>query len=165
MKGLSILTHLPSLSFPHSFPYDFMHLIWENLMPNLVRHWTGKFKGLDEGAHEYTFQPSVWEAIGEATSRTGDTLPGIFGPRLGNIAKDKGNAGTADAWSVWTLYIAPVLLRRRFRHIRYYNHFIKLVQLLQLCLQYEICKDDINRVRKGFIEWVQTYEKYVLVLT
>ncbi|PIL31775.1 hypothetical protein GSI_06479 [Ganoderma sinense ZZ0214-1] len=162
VKGLSILSYVPSLSFPHSFPYDFMHLIWENLIPNLVRHWTGQFKSLDEGAHQYTFQTTVWDAIGEATSRTGDTLPGIFGPRLGNIAKNKGNAGSADAWSVWTMYIAPVLLRQRFCHVRYYNHFVKLVQLLQLCLQFEISKDDIERVRKGFISWVQTYEKFVV---
>jgi hypothetical protein len=35
IKGVPILSHLGSLSFPHSFPYDFMHLIWENLIKNL----------------------------------------------------------------------------------------------------------------------------------
>lgn len=59
VKGLSVLTHLPSLLFPHSFPYDIMHLIWENLIPNLVQHWTGKFKGLNKGAHVYTLEPAV----------------------------------------------------------------------------------------------------------
>ncbi len=146
VKGVPLLSYLPSLSFPHSFPYDFMHLIWENLMPNRVRLWTSKFKGLDEGNHSYQFTPTVWQAIGEATARTGDTLPAIFGPRLGNIADSHGNAGTADAWSVWTLYIAPVLLRRRFRHIRYYKHFVDLVELLQLCLQFELSQDHIAHV-------------------
>jgi hypothetical protein len=32
IKGISIFFYLPSISFPISFPYDFMHLIWENLL-------------------------------------------------------------------------------------------------------------------------------------
>ena len=59
IKGVSILSHLQSISFPLSFPYDFMHLIWENLIPNLILLWTGGFKGLDEGTGEYQFQPKV----------------------------------------------------------------------------------------------------------
>ena len=161
IKGLPLLSHLPSLSFPHSFPYDFMHLIWENLIPNLVQHWIGNFKGLGEGQHCYIFDATVWQAIGEATARTGSTLPSIFGPRLGNIAQDKGKAGTADAWSVWTLYIAPVLLRQRFHHQRYYKHFVDLVKLLILCLEFEQTKEEISRIRSGFIAWVNKYEECV----
>ena len=36
IKGLPLLTALTSLSFPLSFPYDFMHLIWSNLIVNLI---------------------------------------------------------------------------------------------------------------------------------
>ncbi|KAI0659147.1 hypothetical protein C8Q70DRAFT_1045373 [Cubamyces menziesii] len=136
-----------------------MHLIWENLIPNLVSLWTGKFKGLDAGSEDYEFSGTVWDAIGEATAKAGDTLPSIFGPRLGNISKDRSSC-TADAWSLWTLYIAPVLLRSRFKHVRYYNHFVSLVELLNTCLQFELTKDDIKHVREGFIQWVQKYEKY-----
>ena len=46
IKGLPLLSTLSSLSFPVSFPYDFMHLIWTNLIPNLIRFWTGKFKDI-----------------------------------------------------------------------------------------------------------------------
>lgn len=35
IKGLPLLTALTSLSFPLSFPYNFMHLIWYNLIVNL----------------------------------------------------------------------------------------------------------------------------------
>jgi len=34
IKGLPLLSTLSSLSFPVSFPYNFMHLIWTNLIPN-----------------------------------------------------------------------------------------------------------------------------------
>jgi hypothetical protein len=52
IKGLPLLSTLSSLSFPVSFPYDFMHLIWTNLIPNLICFWTGNFKDIshqDEG--------------------------------------------------------------------------------------------------------------------
>ncbi|KAF8600751.1 hypothetical protein BDV93DRAFT_403113, partial [Ceratobasidium sp. AG-I] len=48
-----ILSRLHSINLPASFPYDFMHLIYENLVPNLILHWTGAFKRLDEGSGNY----------------------------------------------------------------------------------------------------------------
>ena len=47
IKGLPLISALSSLSFPTSFTYNFMHLIWANLIPNLILLWTGKFKDLD----------------------------------------------------------------------------------------------------------------------
>ena len=67
IKGLPLLSALSSLSFPISFPYDFMHLIWANLIPNLMLLWTRKFKNLDHDNEGYILAPHVWQAIGEAT--------------------------------------------------------------------------------------------------
>ena len=53
IKGIPLLSYLPSLSFPSSFPFDFMHLIWKNLVKNLVLHWTDEFKGFDDRAESY----------------------------------------------------------------------------------------------------------------
>jgi hypothetical protein len=158
IKGVSLFSNLKSLSFPLSFPYDFMHLIWENVIPNLILLWTGEFKGLDEGTGEYTFPSKVWEAIGEATAAAGSTIPSVFGVRPPNPAKHK-SSYSAEAWSLWTLYLGPVLLRRRFRNQRYYKHFIQLVELLQICLQFEITTEEVQTVRDGFINWVDEYEK------
>jgi hypothetical protein len=158
IKGVSLLSNIKSLCFPLSFPYDFMHLIWENAIPNLVSLWTGEFKGLNEGDGEYQFMPKVWEAIGAATADAGSTIPSVFGIRPPNIAKHK-SSYSAEAWSFWTLYLGPVLLRRRFRNQRYYKHFIELVKLLQLCLQFEITTEEVQTVRDGFINWVEDYEK------
>jgi hypothetical protein len=158
IKGVSVLSHLKSLLFPLSFPYDFMHLIWENLIPNLISLWTGDFKGLDEGAGEYEFQPKVWESIGVGTTTAGTTIPSAFGARPPNPASNKA-AFSAEAWSFWTMYLGPVLLRHRFRHQRYYKHFIQLVKLLQICLQFEITTEEVQTVHEGFIGWVEDYEK------
>ena len=76
-----------------------MNLIWENLLPNLILLWTGKFKGLDEGCESYKLGPGVWEAIGEATKASGATIPSAYATaRPQNVAEDP-SACTVDSWS------------------------------------------------------------------
>jgi len=117
---------LPSLNFPKSFPYDFMHLIWENLIKNLVLHWTGEFKGLGAGKESY----AVWNAIGEATGKSGSTIPSAFGSRVPNVATHQSQM-SAEMWSFWTLYLGPVLLRRQFQRPKHYTHLCDLFGCLQ----------------------------------
>lgn len=161
IKGIPLLSHLKSLSFPVSFPYDFMHLIWENLVKNLILHWTGQFKGLDSGRENYTISKAIWDAIGTDTSTSGSFIPSSYGSRCPDIAA-KGSQYSAEMYSFWTLYIGPVLLKRRL-DAKYYLHFIHLVRLLTVCLQFEITDDEVEEVRQGFIEWVRDYEAYVLI--
>lgn len=125
IKGIPLLSHLSSLSFPHSFPYEFMHLIWENLIPNLISLWTSSFKGLDSGSEDYTLSPTVWSAIGRASEDCGPSIPTAMGPQPFNVASNS-NRWTADSRSSWALYLAPTLLKRRFKNQRYYDHFIDL---------------------------------------
>ena len=158
VNGVSILFHVSSISFPISFPYDFMHLIWENLIKNLVLLWTGKFKKLNQGTESYELSESVWEAIGEATVQSGSSIPSAYGPRLPDIAKDAW-CYSAEMWSFWATFLGPVLLQRRFQRPKYHAHFIRLIQLLNICLQFEITEEEIDEVRQGFIRWVREYEE------
>ena len=79
IKGLPGLFLLGSVKFPASFPFDFMHLIFENLVPNLIQHYTGDFKGLDTGTESYELPKSVWDVIGDTAAQSGDTIPSDFG--------------------------------------------------------------------------------------
>jgi hypothetical protein len=157
IKGVPLLSHLSSLTFPHSFPYEFMHLIWENLIPNLIDLWTDKFKNLDSGSEDYTLASSVWTAIGRASEACGSSIPAAMGPRPFNVATDSAR-WTADSRSFWTLYLAPTLLERRFKKAKYYDHFIDLVVLLNTCLKFDYTSEDIDFIRNGFIKWVDEYE-------
>jgi hypothetical protein len=85
-------------------------------------------------------------------------------------AKDNGKAyltsraitGDAGKFSVTMLKFWPTLLRIRTSPInrtRNYKHFITLVTLLNICLQFEITNEEIGTVREGFIKWVQEYEE------
>lgn len=158
INGPSSLFILESIDFPTSFPFDFMHLVWENLIPNLVALWTGNFKDLPSA--DYNLSKSVWDAIGEATAAAGSTYPYQFGARVPNIS-DKRHEFKADNWSFWTLYLAPILLHNRFSNPAYYTHFVELVRLLQLCMQFEISREAIEDIRQGFADWVVRYEEYV----
>jgi len=158
IKGVSILSQLSSISYPFSFPYDFMHLIFENVIKNLILLWTGDFKGLDEGSECYELPKKVWEAIGADTAASGSTIPYAFGARPPNVADDK-TAATAETWSFWMQYIGPVLLVRKFEKAIYYDHFVNLVKLIRICLEFEMTRDELAKLRTGFAEWVEKYEQ------
>jgi hypothetical protein len=158
IKGIPLLSLVGTLTLPLSFPFDFMHLIFENLVPNLVAHYTGNFKGLDAGTKDYILPAHIWSEICETVSASGNTIPSQFGARVPNLEKERSYM-TAEAWSFWVMFIAPIVLRNRFTKPRYYTHFIKLIHLIHLCLAYEMKPDDINLIRVGFQEWVVEYER------
>ncbi|EJD32365.1 hypothetical protein AURDEDRAFT_30989, partial [Auricularia subglabra TFB-10046 SS5] len=160
MSGMPLLAVLSSIWLHLSFPVEFMHLVWLNLIPNLTRLYTGDFKGLDSGDGDYELAEAVWENIGRITGAAGSTIPSAFGARVPDLAKDRSHM-IAETWCIWTMFIAPVVLRGRFVDEKYYRHFLDLVRLLDLCLQLEIKREDIDEIRVGFIEWVRKYEEYV----
>ena len=158
IKGVPLLSALGSLRFPQSFPFDFMHLVWENLIPNLVLFWSGCYKGMDEG-QPYVLDPQTWQDVGAASAKATKTMPSSFGAAIPNPAKDC-SYFTSSTWSVWSLFIAPTVLRNCFPEERYYKHFCSLVGILNLCLQFEISEKDIDDIESGIRKWVVDYERW-----
>jgi hypothetical protein len=158
IKGIPLLSSLSSISFPSSFPFDFMHLIWENLIPNLIEFWTGGFKDLDHQNEGYFIEPHIWNEIGAATAACKATIPAAFGAPVPDIAL-KYSPMSAEMYSNWTLFIAPIVLRGRFKKAQYYQHFMQLVELLKLCLSFEISEEKLDQIDEGFRSWVKGYEK------
>ena len=60
--------------------------------------------------------------------------------------------------TVWSLFIAPTVLRHHFPEDHYYNHFCSLIRILNLCLQFEISENDIDEIKSGICKWVVDYE-------
>ena len=114
IKGIPVLSCISLLFFPSSFPFNFMHLIWENLIPNLILFWTGEFKDLDHQNKSYVIAPHIWNAVGVTTAASGVTIPAAFGASVPNIVT-KQSQMSAEMYSNWTLYIAPIVLRGRFK--------------------------------------------------
>jgi hypothetical protein len=161
IKGISILSYLSTISFPHSFPYDFMHLIWENVVKNLFSLWFGDFKGLDAGTGSYQLDQDIINDIGAEGAAAGSSIPYTFGTAPPNIASDK-VSWTADSRSFWTLHLAPVLLRDRLPD-HYFVHFLELVKLLNICLEFDMDRTNIDVLHEGFASWVEDFERYVVI--
>ena len=87
IKGVPLLSALMSLKFPQSFLYNFMHLIWKNLILNLILFWSGCFKGIDEG-QPYVIDPHAWQHIGTDSTEATKSIPLSFGGAIPNSAKD-----------------------------------------------------------------------------
>ena len=68
VKWVPVLSFIQSVQLPWSFPYDFMHLIFENLMPNLIQLWTNDFKDLGTANDPFVIRPNIWREVGEATA-------------------------------------------------------------------------------------------------
>ena len=158
IKGVPVLSSLGTLTFPSSFPFDFMHLLFENLIPNLVKHYTGTFKDLDSGDEDYELSKDTWSEICEAGSASGDTIPSSFGSRMPNIETERSSM-TAEMWGFWCMHLAPILLQNRFSRRRYYDHFLKLVQLIRKCISFELRWTEVDEIRQGFQDWVLEYEE------
>ena len=152
-----ILSSLRAIDMSRSFPYDFMHLIYENLVPNLIRHWTGTFKGLDEGCEHYQLSADQWIAIGQETAALTVTLPAEFVGTLPDIALDIG-LYKAEAYGFWIQYIAPIVLKGRLSD-KYYWHLLELRDIVELCLRFELTALDIATLEVLIIRWVSDYEK------
>ena len=114
IKGIPVLSCISLISFPSSFPFDFMHLIWENLIPNLIKFWTATFKDLDYTGKNYVIEKHVWEEVGAATAACGATIPSVFGASVPDIAK-KRHYMNAEMYANWMLFIAPIVLHGRFK--------------------------------------------------
>ena len=158
IKGTPLLSTLDSVALPQSFPPDFMHIIWENVIKTLVGLWTGDYKGIGEGEESYRIDASTWKAIGAGGMASGSTIPSTYSPRIPDVSK-KGSYLSADMWSFWTLYLAPVLLRNCFKKPKYFTHFIELVRLLHICMQFEISAMEIEELQTGFKKWVEEYQR------
>ncbi|KAF8738383.1 hypothetical protein RHS02_05723, partial [Rhizoctonia solani] len=143
VKGVSSLARLPSISIPASFPIDIMHMIFINIIPQLIDIWTGNFNNMDEGKGTYHINPILFKRIGEIVANSGSTIPTSY-----------------EAWSIFGGYLGPYVLRKRFRNPKYYQHFVRLIKLVNQITSYEIKRSDIPEIRKGFIRWVKEYEKY-----
>ena len=159
IKGVPLLSALRSLRFPQSFLYDFMHLVWENLILNLVLFWSGCFKGMDKG-QPYVLDPYIWQVVGATSAEATRTMSLSFGASIPNLAKDC-SYFMSSTWSMWSLFIAPTVLRHRFPKECYYKYFCFLVRILNLCLQFEISEKDIDGIESGICKWVVGYEQCI----
>ncbi|CUA70931.1 Elongator complex protein 1 [Rhizoctonia solani] len=154
------LARLSSIELPVSFPHDFMHAMFENVIPTLISLWThkGRFADFGTGNEDYVLGQGLWADTGAACAASGDSTPAAFGCRVPDLSNTRRRI-TAEMRMLFATLLAPALLYQRFKNERYYRHFIDLVGLVNQCLALEITESGIDKVRTGFARWVRDYEK------
>ncbi|KAJ3502398.1 hypothetical protein NMY22_g18601 [Coprinellus aureogranulatus] len=158
VSGVPLLSLLPSMICPLSFPLDFMHLIYENVGPNMIEFWCGTHKNLDHDGQGYRIELGVWKGICEATAAAGRTTPAAYGPALPDMSAE-GTRLSADMKGFWFQFLGPVLLAKAFPDEKVYKHFVKLVTIITRCLQFSITRAEVHALRQDIIKWVKTYEE------
>jgi Transposase family tnp2 len=161
IKGMPALQRVGSIDYARGVPWDYMHLLLENVVKNLVHLWMGKFKGLDAGIEDYVIPDPIWKEIGLETLAAVKDIPSAFVRSLGNIVEDQSNY-TAEGWAFWFMHIAPILLQNRFQNVKYYQHFYNLVNIMKTSTQFTLTYAEIDDLEKRIIEWVEEFERYVL---
>ncbi|KAJ1300030.1 hypothetical protein OPQ81_011150 [Rhizoctonia solani] len=157
IKGITLLARVPSVSIPRSFPVDLMHMIWQNLIPQLIELWTGKFNDLDAGLEDYHLRLNAWNALCDACVPSKRTMPSSFGCPVPDPRKP--SHFIAESWNIFTAQLAPPLLYKRFSDERYYQHFVRLVRILRLVVSFDLPRDKIPEIRRGLAEWVEEYKQ------
>jgi hypothetical protein len=175
INARSVFSRLKSIDLASCAPYDIMHLLFENLVPNLIKHWTGAFKGLGQGTGNYQLSKAHWDEIGRLTVKAARTIPSAFVGTLPNIAEDA-NLYKAEAYSFWFQFIAPILLKDRLpdqyyqyvysTHMSYYDanstdcrHFMLMREIFIWCLEFEITDEQIDELEVMINNWVMEYER------
>lgn len=159
IKSMPALSRVNTLDFGRSIPWEWLHLFGANLVPHMISIWTGQYKNQDEGTGTYQFSQEEWAEIGAETAASISYIPSDFVRSMGNIAEDR-TMYTAESYTFWFMYIAPHILKGRFRDVKYYLHYQDLVNIMKATLLYEISHDDITwKVEVPCREWVAKYEE------
>jgi hypothetical protein len=157
IKGLPALRRVGSLDFARSFPWDIMHLFFENIVKNLVNLWRGNFKGLDVGSEDYEIAPEIWEEIWRETSEAVKDIPVQFVRSMTDAPRNF----TAESWCFWFVYMAPILLRGRFKQQKYHDHLCSLTNIIKTCIAFPVTVPQVEELRRYIIAWIKDYEKCV----
>lgn len=158
IKQRPALRRVNALDYARSCPWEWLHLFAENLVPNMLDIWTGRFKGQDEGSGEYLIDAESWSQIGQETEEAVKDIPSSFVRALGNIAMDRAGY-TAESYAFWFMYLAPHLLLGRFRNMQYYDHAMGLVDIMKTTLQFSLTTEEVDVLEVKCRNWALKYEE------
>jgi hypothetical protein len=136
------------------------------MVPMLISFWKGEYKPwkakkLDRG-QLYVISEDEWKKIGTLTTEASFTIPGSFTRALPNIFKEE-HLYIAETYTFWMMYIAPILLKGRWRETdKYYQHAVLFSSILRRLVDFEIPAQDISPhgiLTLDIIRFVQQYYK------
>jgi len=158
INGKSVLNSIPGFNHIVGYPHEYMHLLFENIIPMLICLWKGDFRNVNSSEQPYVISAEQWKTIGCRTTQSNCCIPASFSRVIPNIDTDQ-NLFTAEAYVFWFMHMAPTLLQGQFAEERYYKHAMLLVKSIEKCLQFEITHEEIDILEFNIEIWVQRFEK------
>lgn len=55
-----------------------MHLLFENVIPMMIKLWKGKFRDVSCDGQAWVIPEASWEQIGRLTTQSNPSIPAIF---------------------------------------------------------------------------------------
>ncbi|KAG8905503.1 hypothetical protein FRC00_013220 [Tulasnella sp. 408] len=151
----SYIFHFPGADFVSSTPFDFMHMMLTNNTKNYTKILQGKFKTFD--SDDFVLPAAVWTEIGNEIVAANRTIPAAFVSYLPDIWKER-SSYTAELYSFWIVYAAPILLHQRLPS-PYYEHLVKFGTIIKYCLKLTITTEELEELEEMCISWVEEYER------
>ncbi|QRV96382.1 Transposase family Tnp2 protein [Ceratobasidium sp. AG-Ba] len=156
LNARPIFHRLGSIDLSCCAPYELMHLLFENLVPNMVMHWKGRFKDIPADA-AYLISDNDWEVIGRQSAEATRTIPGHFVGTIPDIHVDMG-LYKAEAYAFWFMYLAPILLKDKLAQ-EYYEHFLLVREIIIWSIDLEITLARVDELERKIFDWVENYER------
>nr|GAT46251.1 predicted protein [Mycena chlorophos] len=153
INGPPSMRRVGSMDRPRSYATDLMHMIPENVIPNLVKLITGTFKGLDDGHENYELGEELMDEVFIETGRAMKTIPSAF---VRNLAGGP-TKFPAEGWLFWFTHMAPGLLQGRLPS-KYHTHLCALAKIIKTCLEPSLTHERINELELEIVDWA--LEKY-----
>ncbi|KIM21216.1 hypothetical protein M408DRAFT_110138, partial [Serendipita vermifera MAFF 305830] len=148
---------LPSMDIVMSFPFGFMHLLFENNAPGLVQHWKGTYKKISSPDDEYALDEETWEDIGKETADAARTIPALMARATPDIWTQSCRY-TAESWAFWITWQAPYVMKDRLPG-PHYQHLLLFGKIIKLATSLEITPEMLEELDQSVREWHATYEE------
>jgi Transposase family tnp2 len=111
VKAVSPFTHLPTIKFPDSLPFDIMHLVFLNFVRDLCALFNGSyFKKAAFNKHSSSLSAQEWTAFGADMSNI--ESPTSWGRPPRDISKYIGSFKAEDFNNFLLYYLLPLIHRR-----------------------------------------------------
>lgn len=138
----ALISVVGSIRFPSSFPFDIMHVLYENIMKELLSLWEGVYKtgrprapgeaeeadGEDDERErpasespspDYIIPKADWLALDEELAGSTKLTPAQMAPSSAKVSIR--GTWNVDSYAYFLMYAGPVLLRNRLPSA-YYDH-------------------------------------------
>lgn len=130
INSVAALTVLDSISCPWSFTADIVHILFENIMKELLLLWEGTYKtktvlgdGKKKLKEAWVISPAVWKEMSNDIAKSMATIPTQMCRTISSI--ESRGFWTAETYSFFMAWIGPSILKNRLPE-PYHAHFYRL---------------------------------------